>query len=46
MSDFELLKGLLYGSGFTDERIEEALKKTKEIAEKQGLIEKGGEEND
>lgn len=43
MSDFELLKGLLYGSGFTDEQIEEALKKTKEIAEKQGLIKKGGQ---
>ena len=44
MSDFELLKGLFYGSGFTDEQIEEALKKTKEIAEKQGLIKKGGKE--
>lgn len=41
MSDFELLKGLLYGSGFTDEQVEEAVKKTKEIAEKQGLIKKG-----
>jgi len=37
MTDIELLKGLLYGSGFTDEQIEEALKKTKEIAEKKGL---------
>lgn len=45
MSDFELLKGLLYGSGFTDEQIEEALKKTKEIAEEQGLIEKGGQDD-
>jgi hypothetical protein len=42
MTDIELLKGLLYGSGFTDEQIEEALKKTKEIAEKKGLIKKGG----
>ena len=44
MSDFELLKGMLYGSGFTDEQIEEALKKTKEIAEKQGLIKEGGQD--
>ncbi len=42
MTDIELLKGLLYGSGFTDEQIDEALKKTKEIAEKKELIEKGG----
>lgn len=44
MTEVNLLKGLLYGSGFTDEQIEEALRKTKEIAEKKGLIKK--EDND
>jgi len=44
MTDVGLLKGLLYGSGFTDEHIEEALTKTKEIAEKKGLIKKGGQQ--
>lgn len=42
MTDVDLLKGLLYGSGFTDEQIEEALTKTKKIAEKKGMIKKGG----
>lgn len=41
MTNFELLKGLFYGSGFTDEQIEEALKETKEIVEKKELIKKG-----
>lgn len=45
MSNLELLKGLLYGSSFTNEQIEEALKKTKEIAEKQGLIKEGGQDD-
>ena len=44
MTDIELLKGLPYGSGFTDEQIEEVLKKTKEIAEKKGLIKEGGQD--
>lgn len=46
MTDIELLKGLLYGSDFIDEQIEEALKKTKEITEKKGLIKKGDTDED